>query len=313
MGKIDLSVELAPGNRNGLKLDNPLILASGTCGYVAELDGRIDIGLPGAFVCKGTTLEPRQGNRQPRIAETGEGMLNSIGLENIGIQSLINKKAPAWRKLDICVLVNIAGSTVDEYVEAARRLEGVSGVKGIELNISCPNIRSGGVEFGVDPGAAAGITRSVRKATSLPLVVKLSPEAGRIEEVALQVTDAGADAISLINTFKGMAIDIRKRRPLIGNTTGGLSGPVIKPVALAMVYRVAAMINIPVIACGGIASAGDALEFIMAGATAFQLGTAFLVEPDCPARILDGIKKFMAEERLESIREIIGAANPGLN
>ncbi len=305
---MNLSIDLAPNNPDALKLKNPVMLASGTCGYITELEGLIDLHKPGAFVCKGTTLNPRQGNPQPRIAEVKAGMLNAIGLENIGINSVISDKAPVWQKMGISVILNIAGSTTQEYAEVARRIEGVAGIEGIELNISCPNVKAGGVEFGLKPDMAASVTRIVRQATRLPLFVKLSPGTGQIGEVAKAVVAAGADGLTLINTFKGMAIDIYKRKPLLGNTTGGLSGPVLKPVALAIVYETAGLVDVPIIACGGISNAPDALEFIMAGASAVQVGTAFMVNPSAPVDILKGIEQFMEEQGISDINQLTGCA-----
>jgi dihydroorotate dehydrogenase (NAD+) catalytic subunit len=306
----DLSVQLAPDSRKGLLLANPVMTASGTFGYGTESEASqlIDIQQLGAIVCKGTTLEPRAGNDQPRLFETTSGLLNSIGLQNIGVDALIQEKAPLWAKWQVPVIVNIAGSSVDDYAETARRLDNVMGIAGIEINISCPNIKSGGAEFGSNPDLAAEVTREVRKVTSLPLIVKLTPNTNNITTVALAVVEAGADAITLINTLRGMAIDIRRRRPVLGNITGGLSGPAIKPVAISMVYQVAGAVSVPIIGCGGISSAQDALEFIMAGATAVQVGTANFINPRAPLDILEGIKQFLQQEKIGCIREIIGMA-----
>jgi dihydroorotate dehydrogenase (NAD+) catalytic subunit len=303
-----LKIELFTSTSKPLKLNNPLLLASGTCGYAVELDNFTDLQAPGAFISKGTTLAPREGNPQPRIAETGNGMLNAIGLENIGVDALIKEKAPIWHKSGITVIVNIAGSTVDEYSELAARLDGVSGVAGIEVNISCPNVQAGGLEFGLKPETASAVTAAVRKATSLPVIVKLSPSSGCTADIAQAVTSAGADAITLINTFKGMAIDIHKRKPLLGNITGGLSGPALKPIALSMVYEVAGIVDIPIIACGGIATAQDAIEFIMAGASAFQVGTAFMIDPSVPSKIISDLDNFFTEQGIKHVDEIKGCA-----
>jgi len=282
--------------------------ASGTCGYGTEEDYPFDIQQLGALICKGTTLEAREGNVQPRIIETTGGMLNSIGLQNAGVDELIEKKAPVWEKWRVPVIVNIAGETVNEYAELAAKLDAVAGVSALEINISCPNVKAGGAEFGARAEPAALVTAAVRKATSLPVIVKLTPNSCNVTEVALAVAEANADAVSLINTLKGMAIDIEKRQPLLGSITGGLSGPAIKPVALAMVYEVAAAVDIPVIGCGGISSAGDAIEFIMAGASAVQVGTAGLVDPGTPLDILQGMERFMSEKGIKDIKEIIDAA-----
>ncbi len=304
---MNLSIQLAPKHPQGLRLANPVMTASGTFGYGTESTQTFDIQKLGAIVCKGTTLEPREGNPQPRLAETASGVLNSIGLENIGVKALIREKAPVWATWRVPVIVNIAGETVDEYARVARRLEGVAGISGLEVNISCPNVKAGGAEFGVNPDAAAEVTAAVRQASSLPLLVKLTPNTPDIVKVALAVAEAGADAVSLINTLKGMAIDINRRQPVLGNITGGLSGPAIKPVALYMVYQVAGAVDIPVIGCGGITTAGDALEFIMAGASAVQVGTAGFANPRAPLDILEGIEQFMKKEGVKDIKELIGA------
>ena len=305
---MNLSVELAPKNKRGLRLANPVMTASGTFGYGIEYETIFDIQRLGAVICKGTTIKPRAGNTQPRIAETPAGMLNSIGLQNIGVEVLIRDKAPVWSKWTVPVLVNIAGETVDEYSELAKRLDRVPGVSGIEVNISCPNVNAGGAEFGMRPESAAEVTAVVREATTLPMVVKLTPNTGEVVAVAVAVSRAGADAVSLVNTLKGMAIDIRRRRPVLGNTTGGLSGPAIRPVALRMVYEVAGAIDVPVIGCGGIATGNDALEFFMAGASAIQVGSASFANPRAAVDVLEGIEAFLREEKVESISEIVGAA-----
>ena len=304
----NLSVELAPGNPHGLSLANPVMTASGTCGYGIEYSQLIDIEKLGAIVSKGTTLKARAGNPQPRIAETPCGVLNAIGLQNIGVEALIKEKAPVWAEWQIPVIVNIAGDAADEYGILARKMEGVPGISALEVNISCPNVGAGGAEFGVNPQDASRVTRAVREATSLPVLVKLTPSAADITEVAKAVADAGADAITLINTITGMSIDIAKRAPLLGNLSGGLSGPAIKPVALYMVYRVAGAVNIPLIGCGGITNADDAIEFLMAGATAVQIGTASLSDPDTPLQVLKGIKSYMEREGIDDISSLVGAA-----
>ncbi len=305
---MNLLVQLAPQNRHGLLLGNPVMTASGTFGYGVEYSHLFDIGRLGAIVTKGTTLEPRDGNPQPRLAETAGGLLNSIGLQNIGARALIKEKAPVWANWQLPVIVNIAGETTGDYAKLAKVLDGVAGISGLEVNISCPNIKAGGAEFGADPRSAARVTAAVRAATSLPLLVKLTPNTGDIAGVAIAVAEAGADAISLINTIKGMAIDINRRRPLLGNITGGLSGPAIKPVALAMVYEVAGSVDLPVVGCGGITTASDAIEFIMAGASAVQVGTASFTNPRAPLDVLEGIERFMAKEGVEDIAELIGVA-----
>ncbi|HEX9976952.1 MAG TPA: dihydroorotate dehydrogenase [Dehalococcoidales bacterium] len=305
---MNLSVQIAPKHAKGLLLANPVMTASGTFGYGTEYSELFDIQRLGAIICKGTTLEPRDGNPQPRLFETASGLLNSIGWQNIGVKALIKEKAPIWAKWRVPVIVNIAGEKADDYVRLARELDRVPGVSGLELNISCPNVKAGGAEFGTSPEAAAEVTAAVRKATSLPLLVKLTPNTSDIVKVAVAVAVAGADTISLINTLKGMAIDINKRRPVLGNVTGGLSGPAIKPVALYMVYQVAGAVDLPVIGCGGIATAKDALEFIMAGATAIQVGTASLANPRVSLDVLEGIEEYMRKEGIKEIHELIGAA-----
>ena len=305
---MNLSIQLAPKHPQGLLLGNPVMTASGTFGYGTEYSHLFDIQKLGAIVCKGTTLEPRDGNPQPRLAETASGLLNSIGLENIGVKALIEEKAPIWASWRVPVIVNIAGETIDEYAKVAGELDGVAGVSAIEVNISCPNIKAGGAEFGAEPDSAASVVAAVKAATSLPVLVKLTPNTSDIVGVAVAVAEAGADAVSLINTLKGMAIDIAQRRPLLGNITGGLSGPAIKPVALYMVYRVVGAVEVPVIGCGGIATASDAIEFIMAGASAIQVGTANLTNPSAPLEVLEGIEKFMQKEGVENLTDLIGAA-----
>ena len=282
--------------------------ASGTFGYGTENSHLFDIQQLGAIVCKGTTLEPRGGNPQPRLAETAGGVLNSIGLQNIGVNALIKEKVPVWAGWRVPVIVNIAGETIDDYAQLAGKLNGVAGISAIEVNISCPNVKAGGAEFGANPQSAAGVTAAVKAATSLPILVKLTPNTGDIARVAMAVAESGADAISLINTLKGLAIDIAKRRPLLGSVTGGLSGPAIKPVALYMVYEVAGAVEVPVIGCGGITTASDAIEFIMAGASAIQVGTASFTNPRAPLDVLEGIKQFMEKEGIKDIAELIGAA-----
>jgi dihydroorotate dehydrogenase (NAD+) catalytic subunit len=305
---VKLSVQLVSQNRCGLLLANPVMTASGTFGYGTEYSHLFDIGRLGAIVTKGTTLFPRDGNAQPRLAETAGGLLNSIGLQNIGASALIKEKAPIWANWRLPIIVNIAGETTRDYAKLASVLDGVVGISGLEVNISCPNIKAGGVEFGAEPKSAARITAAVRDATSLPLLVKLTPNTGDIVGVAMAVADAGADGLSLINTLKGMAIDITRRRPLLGSVTGGLSGPAIKPVALAMVYEVAGSVDLPIVGCGGITCASDAIEFIMAGASAVQVGTASFANPRAPLDVLEGIEKFMEKEGIKDIAELIGAA-----
>jgi dihydroorotate dehydrogenase (NAD+) catalytic subunit len=302
-----LSVQLAPKNKKGLLLANPVMTASGTFGWGTEYSHLFDIQRLGAIVCKGTTLKPREGNPQPRLAETPSGVLNSIGLQNIGVKALIKEKAPIWATWRVPVIVNIVGETVSEYARLAQELDGVAGVSALEVNIGCPNIKAGGAEFGSSPRSAAAVTAKVKAATSLPVLVKLTPNTADIAEVARAVSGAGADAISLINTLKGMVIDTARRRPLLGNVFGGLSGPAIKPVALYMVYTVAGVVDVPVIGVGGITTSGDALEFIMAGASAIQVGTANFTNPRAPLDVFEGIEQFMAKEGIKNLAELIGA------
>ena len=304
----NLRVQLAPRHPKGLILSNPVMIASGIAGYCGEYAEIADIQKLGAIACKGTTLTPKDGNAQPRLVETAGGLLNSIGLENIGVDALIEEKAPVWARWRVPVIVNVAVETIDECVAVTSKLEGVHGISGIELNISCPNVSAGGIEFGVDPKLAARVTSAVKAATTLPLIVKLSPNVTDIKEIALAAEEAGADAISLINTLKSMAIDIDQRRPCLGNIVGGLSGPAIKPVALYMVFEVARVTHVPVIGCGGIACAEDALEFIMAGATAVQIGTAILTNPQLGLDVLEGIESFMRQNGVQNLTELIGSA-----
>jgi dihydroorotate dehydrogenase (NAD+) catalytic subunit len=305
---VNLAVQLASNNQRGLVLKNSVMTASGTFGYGTEYADFVDIQRLGAIVCKGTTLEPREGNPQPRLAETPSGLLNSIGLQNIGVEALVKEKAPIWTTWRVPVIVNIAGDSIDDYARLATRLEGVAGVSGLEVNIGCPNVKSGGMEFGTDPKAAASVTKAVKRASSLPVIVKLTPNVTSILEIAEAAADAGADALCLVNTLRGMAIDVSARKPSLGNICGGLSGPAIKPVALYMVYQVAGRVNLPIVGCGGIMSAQDALEFIMAGASAVEVGTAQFVNPRALLDVLEGIEEFMLCEGVKDISELVGAA-----
>lgn len=306
----DLSVQLAPKNKKGMLLANPVMTASGTFGYGMEYSLIIDIQRLGAIICKGTTLEPREGNPQPRLVETAGGVLNSIGLQNIGVKALIKEKTPIWAGWRVPVIVNIAGDTVEEYRELAKALDGVKGVSGLEVNISCPNVKAGCALFGADPSAAAEVVAAVRSATSLPVIVKLTPNTPYITRVAVAAAKAGADAVSLVNSFRGMSIDISGRRPVFNNITAGLSGPAIKPLALALVYEVAGAVDIPVIGLGGIATAVDALEFLMAGAVAVQVGSASYRNPRAALDVLEGIERFLEKEGVKRLSDIIGSARP---
>jgi dihydroorotate dehydrogenase (NAD+) catalytic subunit len=305
---MNLAVQLAPNHPRGLLLKNPVMTASGTFGYGTEYGELVDIQRLGAVVCKGTTLHPREGNPQPRLVETSSGLLNSIGLQNIGVEALIREKAPLWALWKVPVIVNIAGETVEEYAAVASRLDGVPGVSAVEVNVGCPNVKAGGMEFGRDPKSAAAVTGAVKAATSLPVMVKLTPNVTDIVEIALAVSEAGADALCLVNTLRGMAIDTAARRPSLGNVHGGLSGPAIKPVALSMVYQAAGQVGIPIVGCGGISSAEDALEFIMAGASAVEVGTFQFVNPRALLDVLEGIERFMEREGVRDLSKLVGAA-----
>lgn len=305
---MNLAVQLAPDNKKGLLIANPVMTASGTFGYGTEFAGIFDIQKLGAIVCKGTTLKPRIGNKQPRIAETAGGMLNSIGLQNVGVDALIKDIAPVWAKWKVPVIVNIAGANYEEYRQVAAKLDGVPGVSGIELNISCPNVAEGGAEFGAMVESAAAVTKIVRKTTQLPLIVKLTPNTADIVKIAQAVAAEGADALCLINTLKGAAVDIKRRKMLLGNIYGGLSGPAIKPVALYMVHQVAGAVKIPIIGCGGITTGEDAIEFLMAGAGAVQVGTATFMNPRAPLDVLEGIKAYLKRAQIADIKSLVGAA-----
>lgn len=305
---VDLRVQLAPSHTRGLLLANPVMTAAGTFGYGIEYSQLVDIQRLGAIVCKGTTLKPWEGNPQPRLVETASGLLNSVGLQNIGVEAVVKDKAPVWVDWQVPVIVNIAGETVEEYAKVAARLEGVAGISGVEVNISCPNVASGGMGFGTNPKAAAEVTAAVKAVSSLPVMVKLSPNVTDIGEIASAVGEAGADAITMINTVRGMAIDANRDKPSLGNIVGGLSGPAIKPIALYAVYKVAGIVNVPIIGCGGISCADDALEFIMAGASAVQVGTANLTNPQAALDVLDGIEQFMRARGIQSLKDITGIA-----
>lgn len=302
MSEPDLAVSLGP-----LQLKNPVMTASGTFGYGGEYAPFFDIGRLGALVVKGLSLAPSKGNPPPRIFETACGMLNAIGLENVGVDAFIQEKLPFLRTISTPVVANIYGGTVDEYAELAARLDAVEdGVAALEVNISCPNVRAGGVAFGVDPEAAAEVVRAVRARTRLPVMVKLSPNVTDIAAIARHVEAAGADMVSLINTLTGMAVDIDSRRPVLANGTGGLSGPAIKPVALRMVWQVVQAVDIPVVGIGGIMTAEDALEFLIAGATAVQVGTANFVNPRSTVDIVEGIRGYLTRQGIAGVGDIIG-------
>jgi dihydroorotate dehydrogenase (NAD+) catalytic subunit len=303
---VDLKVHIA-----GVELSNPLMTASGTCGYADEYAQYVDLRQLGAFVTKSITIAPRAGNPYPRVVETRAGMLNAIGLANIGLDAFVAEKAPLLAKLGIPAFVNVAGVTIEDYVAVATRLEEVPAVRGIELNISCPNVKAGGIQFGTDCAQAAKITAAVRKACRKNiLIVKLSPNVTDITAIARAVVEAGADALSLINTFTAMAIDVETRTPILANKTGGLSGPAIRPIAVYMVHRVytevARAANVPIIGMGGIQFAHDALEFLLAGASALAIGTAMFVDPACVLAIKDGIAAYLQRRGHQSVSEIVG-------
>jgi len=297
-----LAVEIA-----GLKLRNPVMPASGTFGYGEEFAPYLDLNRLGAIVTKGLSLHPKAGNPTPRIAETVSGMLNAIGLQNVGIDAFIRDKMPFLRQYDTPVIANFFGNTRDEYAEVAARLDDVEGVAALEMNISCPNVKQGGIVFGTDPLAASAVIRAVRSRTRKPLIVKLTPNVTDIRVTARAAEEAGADVISLINTLTGMAVDVRTRRPRIANVVGGLSGPGIRPVAVRMTHQVVQTVKIPVIGIGGIMRAEDALEFLIVGARAVQVGTANFVDPNAMQTILDGLENFCREQGLTDINQLIGS------
>lgn len=306
----DLSVDLAPNNPRELVLRNPVIPASGCFGYGLEYSGIIDVQRLGAFVSKGITPEHRSGNPMPRITETASGMLNAIGLQNPGISGFIRKYPPIWESWQVPAIVNISADTTEDFAAMAHRLDEVPGVAALEVNVSCPNIHAGGFCFGWDPVMTAEVTRAVREASSLPMIVKLSPGAVDVIEIAKAAEDAGADAVSLINTLVGMSIDTRSRKPVLANHTGGLSGPAVKPVAVRMVYQVSQAVGIPVVGLGGISNLNDALEFFMAGASAIQVGTAIFSQPGVVTRLIDDLEHWMHQNGVHSLAEIVGCANP---
>lgn len=299
----NLQVEIA-----NIKLKNPVMVASGTFGSGKEYQSYVDLTGLGAIVTKSITLEPKEGNLPPRIVETPSGILNSIGLQNKGLANFLKEDLPYLRKYKTPVIVNIAGENQKEYVELARRLDSAIGVRGLEVNISCPNIRKGGMAFGVDPSLSSTLVKGVRKVTKLLLIVKLTPNVTDITEVAKAVESSGADAISLVNTFLGLALSTDTLKPKLGSIFGGLSGPAIKPLALRMVYQVANSVKLPVIGIGGISSAEDAIEFFLAGAKAIQIGTANFVDPQTPLKVINGLDKFLDTRGFKSISDIIGKA-----
>ena len=305
-GVVDLSVDIG----RGLVLENPVMVASGTFGYGVEYGDVVDVERLGAICCKGTTLRPRQGNRPPRVTETPAGMLNSIGLQNPGVDAVIERYAALWAGWRVPVVVNVAGESIEDYVGVVRRLDGVPGIAGIELNISCPNVGKGGLQFAIDRDAAAAVTRAVRSATDLPLIVKLSPNVADVRPIAQAIADAGADALSAVNTLSGMALRADRTGPFLGNTYGGLSGPAIKPVALRIVYEVAQVVDIPIIAIGGITGIDDVLDFLAAGAVAVQVGTAIFADPTLPVRLVDELRAECASRGYAAYGALVGTALP---
>lgn len=295
-----LSTEIA-----GIKMKNPVMTASGTFGFGLEFNDFLDLNQVGAVVVKGTTLQPRSGNAGVRIAETPSGMLNSIGLENPGCDAFINKILPKLKKYDVPVIVNMSGSTVEEYGVLANKLT-VDGVSGLELNISCPNVKDGGIAFGTNKESATAVVREVKKNTNLPVIAKLSPNVTDIVDMAKAIEAAGADAISLINTLLGMAIDLKTRKPILGNIVGGLSGPAVKPIALRMVWQVANAVKVPIIGMGGIMNTEDALEFMLAGASAIAVGTANFINPSVAVTVAQGMEHYLKQEKLTHISQVIG-------
>jgi len=304
---VDISVDFA-----GLKLSNPVFTVSGTCGYADELSDFMDVNCLGGFITKSVTPAPRKGNATPRIVETDSGMLNAIGLANMGLEKFIEEKLPMLEKFAPAVFVNVAGQTIEEYVAVIERLSSERAIAGFELNISCPNVAKGGISFGRDPEQVMEITSAAKKAAAGKiLMVKLSPSVTDISAIATAAVEAGADALSLVNTFTAMVIDIETRRPVLANRTGGLSGPAIKPIAVYLVNKVynevAKERGIPILGLGGIRTASDAIEFILAGASAVGVGTANFVEPDCAAKIIEGIKQYCFRHNVANIKELTGS------
>ena len=304
--EVDLAVDLG----RGLVLPNPIMVASGSLGYGVEHSDAVGVDRLGGIVTRGTTVRPRVGNAAPRLTETPGGLLNAVGLQNPGVDAVIERYAPTWASWSTPVLVNVGGASVGDYVEVARRLDGVAGVAGIELNLGCPNGGKGGLLFGLDAASAAEVTAAVRAATDLALIVKLSPLVGDVRPIARAVADAGADGISAINTVAGMALAPDRQRPLLGAVYGGLSGPAIKPIALRIVFEVVQAVKIPVIAVGGVTALADILDFLAVGAVAVQVGTAVFAEPWLPLRLVDELAAECENHGLASYRLLIGTALP---
>ncbi len=298
----DLNINL----KNGLELKNPVLTASGTFGYGIEFQEFIDLERLGGFIVKGTTLKHREGNPYPRMAETPSGMLNAVGLQNKGVDYFIEHIYPEINHIKTNILVNVSGSTIDDYAATAEKINSLENIPGIELNISCPNVKEGGMAFGTSCVSAAEVVKAVRKVYHKHLMVKLSPNVTNIQEIALAVEAEGADSVSLINTLLGMAVDARKRKPVLSTVTGGLSGACVKPIALRMVWQVAKVVKIPVVGLGGIMCATDAIEFLLAGASAVQIGTANFIDPAITVKIIDGINNYLDENGFHSVKEIIG-------
>ncbi|MGA2462902.1 MAG: dihydroorotate dehydrogenase [Thermodesulfobacteriota bacterium] len=292
-----------------IKLKNPVMVASGTFGFGEEYEDFFDLHQLGAIISKGISLKPMMGNPPPRIFETEGGIINSIGLQNPGFYDFIKNKLPYYKKIKTHLIINFFGNTQREYVELAKRFDEVPGISGLEMNISCPNVKQGGIVFGSDPKMAYHLVREVRKATKLTLIVKLSPNVTDIGLMAKGVEEAGADAVSLINTLRAMAVNIYSRKPELGNIIGGLSGPAIKPIALRMVWEVSCRVEIPVIGIGGIMKAEDAIEFILVGASAIQIGTANLIQPKTGIEVINGIKKYLVQNKIESVQKLTGLFN----
>ena len=296
-------------NINKLELKNPVMTASGTFGYGLEFNDFISIDEIGGIIVKGTTLEPRQGNDYPRMAEVPSGMLNCVGLQNKGVEYFCSNIYPQIKDINTNMIVNVSGSTLEDYATCAARINELDNIPAIELNISCPNVKAGGMAFGVTASGAASVVKAVRAVYDKTLIVKLSPNVTSVVDIAKACEAEGADSVSLINTLMGMAIDIEKRKPILSIATGGLSGPAVKPVALRMVWQVAKAVNIPVIGLGGISSATDAIEFLMAGATAIQIGTANFLDPTITIKIRDGINQWLDEHNIPDVNDIIGSLN----
>ncbi len=293
-------------NINGLPLKNPVLTASGTFGYGTEFQDFIDLERLGGFIVKGTTLKHREGNPYPRMAETPSGMLNAVGLQNKGVDYFIEHIYPTIKDINSNILVNVSGSTISDYVATAEKINALDHIPAIELNISCPNVKEGGMAFGTSCVSAAEVVKEVRKVYKKHLMVKLSPNVTSIQEIALAVEGAGADSVSLINTLMGMAVNVKTRKPVLSTVTGGLSGPCVKPVALRMVWQVAKVVKIPVVGLGGISCANDAIEFLLAGASAIQIGTANFIDPTVTIKVIDGINDYLDRNGFKSVKEIIG-------